>query len=189
MAEIIVAKHRNGAVDTIKLRFRKEQAKFMDYDDLSGEGYSAMDSSMNTEFGSAIGGGAGSLDKINDFGGYGEFGIPSGSGSGPGGLGGTFGAAPPGRRGLAVLIFLARFRRVDGKPAMKAGVRAERETQPAADSIPTALPDLSRLERLVPVVSAQRQAVETARYRSTNRSERSPEKNRMHCGKIVRCVY
>lgn len=46
----------------------------MDYDDLSGEGYSAMDSSMNTEFGSAIGGGAGSLDKINDFGGYGEFG-------------------------------------------------------------------------------------------------------------------
>ena len=93
--EIIVAKHRNGAVDTIKLRFRKEQAKFMDYDDLSGEGYSAMDSSMNTEFGSAIGGGAGSLDKINDFGGYGEFGIPSGSGSGPGGLGGTFGAAPP----------------------------------------------------------------------------------------------
>ena len=95
MAEIIVAKHRNGAVDTIKLRFRKEQAKFMDYDDLSGEGYSAMDSSMNTEFGSAIGGGAGSLDKINDFGGYGEFGIPSGSGSGPGGLGGTFGAAPP----------------------------------------------------------------------------------------------
>ena len=94
-AELIVAKHRNGAVDTIKLRFRKEQAKFMDYDDLSGEGYSAMDSSMNTEFGSAKGGGAGSLDKINDFGGYGEFGIPSGSGSGPGGLGGTFGAAPP----------------------------------------------------------------------------------------------
>ena len=35
------------------------------------------------------------LDKINAFGGYGEFGIPSGSGSGPVGLGGTFGAAPP----------------------------------------------------------------------------------------------
>lgn len=56
MAEIIVAKHRNGAVDTIKLRFRKEQAKFMDYDDISGDGFS-MDSSMNSEFGSAIDGG------------------------------------------------------------------------------------------------------------------------------------
>ncbi len=32
VAEIIVAKHRNGAVDTVKLRFRKEQAKFMDLD-------------------------------------------------------------------------------------------------------------------------------------------------------------
>ena len=33
VAEIIVAKHRNGAVDTVKLRFRKEQAKFMDLDE------------------------------------------------------------------------------------------------------------------------------------------------------------
>lgn len=33
MAEIIVAKHRNGATDTVKLRFRKEQARFLDYDD------------------------------------------------------------------------------------------------------------------------------------------------------------
>ena len=33
LAEIIVAKHRNGAVDTIKLRFRSEQAKFVDWDD------------------------------------------------------------------------------------------------------------------------------------------------------------
>ncbi len=96
MAEIIVAKHRNGAVDTVKLRFRKEQAKFMDYDDIGGEGYEAMDSSMNAEFGSAIGeGSSGSLGKINDFGGYGDFGIPSGSGAAPSSLGGTFGAPPP----------------------------------------------------------------------------------------------
>ncbi|MCD8186045.1 MAG: DnaB-like helicase C-terminal domain-containing protein, partial [Rikenellaceae bacterium] len=33
VAELIVAKHRNGAVDTVKLRFRKEQAKFMDLDE------------------------------------------------------------------------------------------------------------------------------------------------------------
>lgn len=33
LAEIIVAKHRNGAVGDVKLRFRKEQAKFTDLDD------------------------------------------------------------------------------------------------------------------------------------------------------------
>ena len=93
MAEIIVAKHRNGAVDTIKLRFRKEQAKFMDYDDVSGDGYSAMESSMNNEFGSSIGGGA--AGSKNDFGGYGDFGIPSGSAGGAGPLGGTFGTGAP----------------------------------------------------------------------------------------------
>ena len=50
LAEIIVAKHRNGAVDTVKLRFRKEQARFLDYDedDLSANGdYAAYESSMN----------------------------------------------------------------------------------------------------------------------------------------------
>ena len=36
MAEIILAKHRNGATDTVKLRFRKEQARFLDYDDEAG---------------------------------------------------------------------------------------------------------------------------------------------------------
>ncbi len=34
LAEIIVAKHRNGATGDIKLRFRKEQTKFTDLDDL-----------------------------------------------------------------------------------------------------------------------------------------------------------
>ena len=76
MAEIIVAKHRNGAVDTVKLRFRKEQARFMDYDADESlayhpdqEGGIELSSSMN-----------------NDFGGGGEFGIGS-----PVGLGGSFG--------------------------------------------------------------------------------------------------
>lgn len=90
MAEIIVAKHRNGAVDTVKLRFRKEQARFLDYD---SDSYSAIDSSMNTEYSSAMG-------SNNDFGGYGNLGVPSGSVGGFGGnaplsLGGTFGASSP----------------------------------------------------------------------------------------------
>lgn len=33
MAEIIIAKHRNGAVTDVKLRFLKDQARFADYDD------------------------------------------------------------------------------------------------------------------------------------------------------------
>lgn len=33
LAQIIFAKHRNGAVGDVKLRFRAEQAKFMDWDD------------------------------------------------------------------------------------------------------------------------------------------------------------
>ncbi|MDY3978700.1 MAG: replicative DNA helicase [Tidjanibacter sp.] len=34
LAELIVAKHRNGAVDTVKLRFRSEQARFTDWDEI-----------------------------------------------------------------------------------------------------------------------------------------------------------
>jgi replicative DNA helicase len=41
LAEIIVAKHRNGAVGDIKLRFRKEQAKFTDIDDMAFSPYGA----------------------------------------------------------------------------------------------------------------------------------------------------
>jgi replicative DNA helicase len=33
MAELIIAKHRNGAVTDVKLRFFKDQARFADYDD------------------------------------------------------------------------------------------------------------------------------------------------------------
>ena len=41
LAEIIVAKHRNGPVDTVKLRFRSEQAKFVDWDDTGFRGITA----------------------------------------------------------------------------------------------------------------------------------------------------
>ncbi|MFP4555990.1 MAG: replicative DNA helicase [Bacteroidales bacterium] len=43
VAEIIVAKHRNGAVGDIKLRFRKEQAKFSDLDDMGHAPFSVND--------------------------------------------------------------------------------------------------------------------------------------------------
>jgi replicative DNA helicase len=38
IAEIIIAKHRNGATDTVRLKFRKELAKFVDFDKDSSEG-------------------------------------------------------------------------------------------------------------------------------------------------------
>ena len=94
MAEIIVAKHRNGAVDTIKLRFRKEQARFTDYDEDMGV-YGGIDSAMNTEFASSLGETPGGPGALNDFGGYGDFGIPSGSNpGGPVSLGSTFESSP-----------------------------------------------------------------------------------------------
>ena len=39
MAEIIIAKHRNGALDTVKLKFIDHLAKFtdMDFAEMSGE--------------------------------------------------------------------------------------------------------------------------------------------------------
>lgn len=45
LAEFILAKHRNGATDTIRLKFRKEQAKFLDLDD----DFDMAESSMNGE--------------------------------------------------------------------------------------------------------------------------------------------
>ncbi len=44
LAEFIIAKHRNGATDTVRLRFRKEQARFLDFDDEFGD----VESSMNS---------------------------------------------------------------------------------------------------------------------------------------------
>lgn len=58
IAEIIIAKHRNGAVDTVKLRFRKEQARFMDIDESedSFDGGAGGFSGSSREFGSSIDG-------------------------------------------------------------------------------------------------------------------------------------
>ena len=52
MAEFIIAKHRNGAVDTVLMRFRNEYARFQDTDEddyipMPGETKS-MDSALNT---------------------------------------------------------------------------------------------------------------------------------------------
>lgn len=77
MAEIILAKHRNGAVTDIKLRFLKDQARFADMDadenstaaDPMG-GYSQISSSANAPddgFG-PVAGGLGSSMAGNEFG-------------------------------------------------------------------------------------------------------------------------
>jgi len=56
MAEIIIAKHRNGEVKTIKLRFRKEQVRFVDYDEVEApSGFRSFDSSINDDFASGDG--------------------------------------------------------------------------------------------------------------------------------------
>lgn len=54
LAEIIVAKHRNGAVGDIRLRFRKEQAKFSDLDDMEYAPYAAPTASQAVTFGSKM---------------------------------------------------------------------------------------------------------------------------------------
>ncbi len=71
MAEIIIAKHRSGAATDVKLRFLKEQTRFMDLDmdefstagDPMGGGYTDIASSMgglgDDEFALPVAGGAG----------------------------------------------------------------------------------------------------------------------------------
>ncbi len=82
VAEIIVAKHRNGAVDTVKLRFRKEQAKFLDLDEADMDSLSSMDPLGDGGFGAGTSGGMASTE------------IDSGAWDMPapatGGFGGTF---------------------------------------------------------------------------------------------------
>ncbi len=75
MAEVIVAKHRNGAVDTVKLRFRKEQARFLDYDE-----------EYDTRTGGGFDGGFGGVTEVGSAMNSTEFDMPV-----PGGpLGGSF---------------------------------------------------------------------------------------------------
>ncbi len=74
MAEIILAKHRNGATDTVKLRFRKEQARFLDYDE---DDMISIDSSMNADgddYNSLSGAGAAAFES--DLGSGSAFGRP-----------------------------------------------------------------------------------------------------------------
>jgi len=52
IAEIIVAKHRNGPTDLVRMKFDNEYAKFMNIDDnvvtsTSGKGYVEFSSKMN----------------------------------------------------------------------------------------------------------------------------------------------
>ena len=79
LAELIVAKHRNGATDIIKMKFRKEFAQFGDFDPLDGALYSG-----DREYGS-------SLDGGDSFGGGGAFGGMDSS---------AFEAMPPSSAGL-----------------------------------------------------------------------------------------
>jgi replicative DNA helicase len=57
VAEIILAKHRNGAIGEVKLRFRKEEAKFYDFEDpgillqnQSSDAGHTIGSKMNNDF-------------------------------------------------------------------------------------------------------------------------------------------
>jgi replicative DNA helicase len=47
VAELIVAKHRNGAVEDVRLRFQKEMARFSDLDDVD---YSSMQPAASSSF-------------------------------------------------------------------------------------------------------------------------------------------
>ncbi len=54
IAEIIISKHRNGAVGDVRLRFKNTFARFMnlneDFNPLGGPGYQSYSSKMNTDF-------------------------------------------------------------------------------------------------------------------------------------------
>jgi len=61
VAEIIIAKHRNGATGDVHLAFKKELAKFSDMENQMGEGYSSLSqtfsSKMNEDESEAVGAG------------------------------------------------------------------------------------------------------------------------------------
>jgi replicative DNA helicase len=63
LAEFIIAKHRNGATETVRLKFRKEQARFLDYD---SDDYDFTDSAANGS------GGGGDITGYDGPGGYTE---------------------------------------------------------------------------------------------------------------------
>ena len=79
MAEIILAKHRNGAVCDVPLRFIKEQARFADPDDstLPPQQASDMQQAYDDYASSGIGGGSGALGGAT---GDDDFGLPPAGG-------------------------------------------------------------------------------------------------------------
>lgn len=80
LAEIIVAKHRNGAVDTVKLRFRSEQAKFVDWDD-TGFGNVTSGGFMSVDSGGFNDGVGSGFDTLSAQQGVVQMGAPLGGGS------------------------------------------------------------------------------------------------------------
>ena len=66
LAEIIIAKHRNGAVTDVNLRFLKDQARFVDMDDsmLPPQQASDVQQAYDEYTSSAMGGAAGSGDAL-----------------------------------------------------------------------------------------------------------------------------
>ena len=54
IAEIILAKNRNGPVDDVKLRFREEKAQFVDIDDFDMDGNPDLGSSQSITLGSKM---------------------------------------------------------------------------------------------------------------------------------------
>jgi replicative DNA helicase len=66
MTEVIVAKHRNGAVDTVKLRFTKEFARFTDWNDMGFDDLPLLNTKGTFD---AAGGGSGVItrsSRMND---------------------------------------------------------------------------------------------------------------------------
>ena len=49
MAEILVAKHRNGALRDVRLRFVSHLSKFVDFETMSGNSSSDNDNNINSE--------------------------------------------------------------------------------------------------------------------------------------------
>lgn len=75
MAEIILAKHRNGAVCDVNLRFVKEQARFMDVDDAMLQGGSPSGATIYDDYDSNLAGSA-SAGGLNTARGDDEFALP-----------------------------------------------------------------------------------------------------------------
>lgn len=76
LAEIIIAKHRNGSTEDVRMKFRASEAKFVDADDADfGEISFAGDGGLVTQKESSLNG-LSSADMADEFGSPSEFGNP-----------------------------------------------------------------------------------------------------------------